>query len=420
LTGRGGVADGGLFVQAEHDRQVQRVGSVGQCFFQLPVDAQSFQSGDQAPGSVGDPDLADRPGLHRALLVDDQMRVRGVGPARPAVLQPAENRPAGEFVQGACMASDDDAAVAQVDVVQQQLADGLRACGVDRGQGQGEPRHRGIRGGDGLANVVRLKRLGDPVGLSADADPGRWVAEDRVRESGHTLDADAVWTALETAVGQPQLTDALDAVEELTVDQGDPDAAARAELLDRFPTIRKAVASLAAEVPFGAAEGDSAVLAEFQRLPQLFPAQCRKLTTAQISAELVGSSWRRLVLGNPDLAADQVDRRAYISAVTEAFHSRLRRGDVFVHNVLRWADPRAKLLDEAQWQAAKPNVLTSLELPEQPETHLAELTGKLDIAYRVVADRAQEGTDQPATVTEGTSTAVRCAVPRVFAMSELV
>lgn len=220
----------------------------------------------------------------------------------------------------------------------------------------------------------------------------------QLRESDQGVDADAVWAALEHAVGQPQLTEALDAVEELTVDQGDPDAAARAELLDRFPTIRKAVASLVDGVPFGAAEGGDEVLAEFQRLPQLFPGRCRKLSIPQIASELVGSSWRRLVLGNPDLAADQADQRAYISAVTEAFHSRLRRGDVFAHGGLRWSDPRAKLLDEPQWQAAKPDVLTSLELPEQPEGHLAELTGKLDTAYRVVADRAQQGVDQPATV----------------------
>lgn len=220
----------------------------------------------------------------------------------------------------------------------------------------------------------------------------------QLSQSGQSLDADAVWTALESEVGQASLTEALGVVDELTVDQGDPDSAARAELLDRFPTIRKAAASLADGVPFGAAEGGGEVLAEIQRLPQLFPGRCRKLSTSQIRSELVGSSWRRLVLGNPDLAADQVDQRAYISAITEAFHSRLRRGDVFAHGGLRWSDPRAKLLDESQWQAAKPEVLTSLELSEDPQPHLAELTGKLDTAYRVVADRATEGVDQPATV----------------------
>lgn len=244
---------------------------------------------------------------------------------------------------------------------------------------------------------IRLQSLPRLSRASITVATGLKTVLGQLRESGQRLDADAVWTALEAAVGQTQLADALNAVEELTVDQGDPDAAARGELLDRFPTIRKAVASLV-EVPFGAAEGGSAVLAEFGRLPQLFPARRRKLSTAQISSELVGPSWRRLVLGNPDLAADQIDQRAYISAVTETFHSRLRRGDVFACGGLRWADPRAKLLDEQQWQAAKHDVLTSLELPEDPQPHLGQLAGKLDDAYRVVADRAHEGVDQPATV----------------------
>ena len=38
-----GVADGGLGVEAEHRCQVQRVGSVVEGFFELPVDAEPFQ-----------------------------------------------------------------------------------------------------------------------------------------------------------------------------------------------------------------------------------------------------------------------------------------------------------------------------------------------------------------------------------------
>lgn len=43
-------------------------------------------------------------------------------------------------------------------------------------------------------------------------------------------------------------------------------------------------------------------------------------------------------------------------------------------------------------------MLTSLELPEDPQPHLGQLADKRDTAYRVVADRAQQGADQPATV----------------------
>lgn len=254
-----------------------------------------------------------------------------------------------------------------------------------------------IRRAERESAKTRLQSLPRLSRASVTLATGLKTVLGQLSESDQSLDAAAVWTALETAVGRASLAEALGVVDELTVDQGDPEAAARAELLDRFPTIRKAVSSLV-EVPFGAAEGGGEVLAEFQRLPQLFPGQCRKLATSQIQSELVGSSWRRLVLGNPDLAADQVDQRAYISAVAEAFHTRLRRGDVFAHGGLRWSDPREKLLDEQQWQTAKPDVLTSLELPEQPEAHLRALESKLDSAYRVIADRAAGAEQQPATV----------------------
>jgi hypothetical protein len=45
LACRGCVADGGFLVESERDSQVQRVGSVGQGFLELAVDAQTFEGG---------------------------------------------------------------------------------------------------------------------------------------------------------------------------------------------------------------------------------------------------------------------------------------------------------------------------------------------------------------------------------------
>ena len=58
-----GVADGGLGVEAEHRCQVQRVGSVVEGFFELPVDAEPFQGrGLAAEFGLGEVDGADWPG----------------------------------------------------------------------------------------------------------------------------------------------------------------------------------------------------------------------------------------------------------------------------------------------------------------------------------------------------------------------
>jgi hypothetical protein len=63
----------------------------------------------------------------------------------------------------------------------------------------------------------------------------------------------------------------------------------------------------------------------------------------------------------------------------------VRRRDIYADGSVRWADPRARLLSEPAWAAARPSVLTSLGLPEQPSEHLAELGGALDVAHRGVA-----------------------------------
>jgi hypothetical protein len=76
------------------------------------------------------------------------------------------------------------------------------------------------------------------------------------------VDADALLASLESTIGQEALIRAVCVVEDLTLDQGDVDASVRAEMLDRFPTIRRLIPPLIEEVPFGAAEGGKAVLAE--------------------------------------------------------------------------------------------------------------------------------------------------------------
>lgn len=175
------------------------------------------------------------------------------------------------------------------------------------------------------ASITLATGLKAVLGLVA-GDPG-----DAVEKGVHrVVDADALLAVLEAEVGQSELAAALEVVDELTTDRGDPDAAVRAELLQRFPTIRRIIPPLVDGVAFGAAEGGLEALAEFRRLPELFPGRSCKLMASEVKTGLVGSYWRRLVLANPDVLAGQADQRAYITSVLEAFHTRLRRRDVFV------------------------------------------------------------------------------------------
>ena len=143
LPGVLGVADRRLGVKAEHRRQVQRVRPAGEGFLELPVDAEPFQGGGlSAQGCAGEVDGADRSGSVRAHLVDQQVGVGGAWPAGVPVAEPFEQDLAGELVDGAGSAADGQPPVAEVDVVEEELADVLGAGGVHRGQDQDQPAPR--------------------------------------------------------------------------------------------------------------------------------------------------------------------------------------------------------------------------------------------------------------------------------------
>jgi hypothetical protein len=54
------IADGGLLVDAEDEREVNRVGVVRQGLFELSVDAEPFQGGGEVAGGSGGPEPAGR------------------------------------------------------------------------------------------------------------------------------------------------------------------------------------------------------------------------------------------------------------------------------------------------------------------------------------------------------------------------
>ncbi len=95
----GGVAAGGGVVEAEHGGEVEGVGAAGEGFFELPVGAEALQGGGQAAACFGEPVLADGPGGHGGLLVDDQVGVGGAGPAVAAVLEPGQEQVAGQVIE---------------------------------------------------------------------------------------------------------------------------------------------------------------------------------------------------------------------------------------------------------------------------------------------------------------------------------
>jgi hypothetical protein len=84
-----------------------------------------------------------------------------------------------------------------------------------------------------------------------------------------------------------------------------------------------------------------------RRLPDLARRQVSRkpLLPKEIDASLVTPAWKRAVFANAALQQGAVDRDAYVVCVLEALHRALAVRDVFATPPLRWADPRAHLLD---------------------------------------------------------------------------
>src|SRR5664279_6265212 len=60
----------------------------------------------------------------------------------------------------------------------------------------------------------------------------------------------------------------------------------------------------------------------------------------------------------------------------------------------RWSDPRARLLDGAEWEAVRDDVLAGLSLDVAVEEHLAELVRALEAGWKQMAERLEgAGTD---------------------------
>jgi len=85
---------------------------------------------------------------------------------------------------------------------------------------------------------------------------------------------------------------------------------------------------------------------------------------------------------------------------------------------VRWADPRARLLEGDAWAAPADQVLTGLGLSNNADAHLYPLVSGLDAAWRQLANRlAESGDDARVRLTPaGAGGRVRLSVSRVEAL----
>ena len=109
----------------------------------------------------------------------------------------------------------------------------------------------------------------------------------------------------------------------------------------------------------------------------------RRKPTEEAPRAIIGKAWQRHVLREEG----GIDLRAYTFCLLDRLKTALHRRDVFAKPSWRYADPRANLLAEAEWEAMRPIVCRTLGLPPHPQPLLETLTGELDRTYREVAQR---------------------------------
>ncbi len=152
------------------------------------------------------------------------------------------------------------------------------------------------------------------------------------------------------------------------------------ELDAKYKTVRCFLPALVEHIRFGANVAGEPVVAAFDWLRSNIA--CKKPGN-DAPREVIRKPWQRHVLREDG----SVDFHAYTFCVLDELHIALRRRDVFVSPSWRYADPRAGLLDGAEWEDTRPIICRTLGLSAHPEPTLTALTNELDRTYRAVASR---------------------------------
>ena len=205
---------------------------------------------------------------------------------------------------------------------------------------------------------------------------------------------DELWAAIDTHVSRHDLRSAAEIVARIA-EQPDPDdghdSTFRLELLRRYQSLRRFLPKLLDTIAFDAAPAGKPILEALDSLRTL-EGRPGRVTSSSVSLGVVTGRWRRLVLDNPQIGADEIDRRAYSFCVLEALQAALARRDLFVSHSGRFTDPRAELLSGPAWTAARAEICAGLTLPTDPANALEQLGEQLDSAYQETAERLDENT----------------------------
>ena len=228
------------------------------------------------------------------------------------------------------------------------------------------------------ALFARVEREGDRARLGAirDLDVAALLLRDvaRVVRDGQVRDAE-VRATIEEAIGGVAIDHAIAVVDTLT---RPPDDHYYDDLLTRYSLVRQFLPALLRTVSFAGTTAARPVLDAIAYLRDIEGQKAPDMLEAPL--DVVPAAWRRLVVQTAPTY--RVDRKAYTFALLEQVQAALKRRDLFVAPSEKWADPRAKLLQGAAWEAARPQVCHGLGHTTDATAELDTLARQLDESYR--------------------------------------
>lgn len=151
------------------------------------------------------------------------------------------------------------------------------------------------------------------------------------------------------------------------------------EMVEQYGKVKRFLPRLLNNIVIKAAPAGTVTLEAFDYLTE--QGGSRKQTLENAPLEIITNPWKRLVFDSEG----RVTRRGYTLCFLDKLQDSLRRRDVYIENSDRWGDPRAKLLQGADWQANRIQVCRSLGHPVKPDDAIDRLTNQLNATYKQVA-----------------------------------
>ena len=201
-----------------------------------------------------------------------------------------------------------------------------------------------------------------------------------------TITDEQLRLAIFTQQSRSQILEAIEAVDRLT--QPPDDRNYYENIVAQYGLVRRFLPRLLDILPLQATPAGQTALAAW-RLLREYPDARRKIPWEEAPCKGMTAAWRRMVYPkdkDPSYAA-------YTLWVLTRVHEGLRRRDLYVTPSDRWDDPRSQLVSGKDWEALRPQILRTLNLPADPEVALKRMSQLLNEAYQTVAAHWDDNSD---------------------------